>query len=349
MTAMTREQALVAIEDGSLQSLAAEINKAHDEALASVRTALGHARRAGDLLIEAKRQLGHGAWLPWLRKHCTDVSARTAQKYMQLARELPKLTAKAPRVADLSLREAIHLVSVTGQIASLDSATYEQVLQRVEQGERPNAAIRAVRGQRQQDRIGTPPPELTPAPQTDDRRRRLNRHEEGRRWEVVIGPNAAGMKLGELIETAKARPKVAELLSEAEGAEGKAVALERQAKALRKEAATLRAGAKAGVRQAVIDEHGPVHCFTETLEYKIADVALDEHLKTLTVSEIIDFLLTHRGEPSVQEVSRGYRGDIRFMGWATIHAPMNGGWVGIGSADSLWPDDNTSRAARQEG
>jgi hypothetical protein len=103
---------------------------------------------------------------------CAVLSARTAQKYMQLARELPKLTAKAPRVADLSLREAIHLVSVTGQIASLEPATCEQVLQRVEQGERPNAAIRAVRVQRQQERVGTPPPELTPAPQTDNRRQR---------------------------------------------------------------------------------------------------------------------------------------------------------------------------------
>ena len=99
-----------------LQSLAAQINDAHDEALASVRTALGHACRAGDLLIEAKRQLGHGAWIPWLRKHCTTVSERTAQKYMQLARELPALTAKAPRAADLSLRGALALLAEEGDV-----------------------------------------------------------------------------------------------------------------------------------------------------------------------------------------------------------------------------------------
>ncbi len=93
----TREQTLVTSEDAALKSLAARINAAHDEALASVRTALGHACRAGDLLIEAKRQLGHGDWLPWLRQHCAAVSERTAQKYMQLARELPALTADTPR------------------------------------------------------------------------------------------------------------------------------------------------------------------------------------------------------------------------------------------------------------
>ena len=344
----TGAQALVTKEQAGLVSLAAQINAAHENACSSVRTALEHAREAGDLLLEAKRQLGHGAWLRWLRQHCTAVSERTAQKYMQLARELPRLTAKAPRVADLSLREAIHLVSVTGRIAGLDPEACEQVLQRVEQGERPNAAIRAVSVQRQRERIGTPPPDLTPAPQTDHRQRRLDRHEEDRSWKVVIGPNAAGMKLAELMKEARARPQVAALLSEAEAAEREAVALEQQAKALREDAETLRAGAKAGVRQTIVDEHGPIHCFTETLEYKIGDAALDEHLKTLKASEIIGYLLAHRGEPNVQEVYRGYHGDIQFMDWVTKHPPLNGGWAGMGSADGLWPDDSTSNAARRE-
>ena len=119
----TAEQALVASENAPLQSLAAKINAAHDEALASVRTALGHACRAGDLLLEAKRQLGHGAWLPWLRQHCTTVSERTAQKYMQLARELPKLTANTPpRATDLSLRGALALLSERAESQIEDDA-----------------------------------------------------------------------------------------------------------------------------------------------------------------------------------------------------------------------------------
>ena len=71
-----------------------------------MRTAVAHAVIAGELLIEAKRQVPHGQWLPWLRSTC-GLSERTAQAYMRLARTLPELEpAKAQRVADLSLREA---------------------------------------------------------------------------------------------------------------------------------------------------------------------------------------------------------------------------------------------------
>ena len=331
------EQALVTSGEAPLQRLAAQINAAQDKALASMRTALGHACRAGDLLIEAKRQLGHGDWLPWLRQHCTDVSERTAQKYMQLARELPNLTAKAPRVADLSLREGIHLVSFAGRLAALAPELQDQVLERVEQGARPIAAIREVNQQRMRDRIGRPPPDLTPPPETDQRRRKVNRHEADRIWQVVIGPNAAGMKLAELVKEAEARPHVVALLSEADTAEREAVALEQQAEALRKDAKTLRVGASAGVRMTIVDEHGPIHPFSETLDYQITDEALDEHLKTLAISELIDYLLAHRGEPNVQEVHRGYLGHMKFMGWVDMPPALNGGWTSVGSADGLWP------------
>ena len=231
----TGKQALVATKDTPLHALATQINAAHDEVLASVRTALGHACRAGDLLLEAKRQLGHGAWGPWLRQHCA-VTNRTAQKYMQLARELPKLTAKAPRVADLSLREGIHLVSFAGRIAALAPELQDQVLERVEQGARPIAAICEVNRQRMRDRIGMPPPDLTPPPKTDQRRRKVNRHEADRMWQVVIGPNAAGMRLPELLEETRARPQFAEVLAEADAVEREAAALEEQAKSLREDA-----------------------------------------------------------------------------------------------------------------
>jgi hypothetical protein len=44
-------------------------------------------RRLHVPLAEAKAMLAHGQWLPWLRENC-DVSARTAQSYMQLAKGL---------------------------------------------------------------------------------------------------------------------------------------------------------------------------------------------------------------------------------------------------------------------
>jgi hypothetical protein len=53
----------------------------------------------GDLLLEAKDQLGHGEWLPWLKSNFGS-SESTAQNYMNAAR----LAAKYPTVGDLRLR-----------------------------------------------------------------------------------------------------------------------------------------------------------------------------------------------------------------------------------------------------
>ncbi len=94
-----------------LTALADEINREHDLAERAAHTAVSHALKAGGLLIQAKAACQHGEWLPWLREHCR-VSERTAQAYMRLAKELPKLDdSKAQRVADLSLREALSLLT----------------------------------------------------------------------------------------------------------------------------------------------------------------------------------------------------------------------------------------------
>jgi hypothetical protein len=90
-----------------LESLATEINAAHALVEGYIRAATPHAVRAGELLEKAKASIPHGEWVSWLEKNCT-FSERTAQTYMRLARELPKLDpAKAQRVADLPLREAM--------------------------------------------------------------------------------------------------------------------------------------------------------------------------------------------------------------------------------------------------
>ena len=96
----------------ALQPLAARINAAHDNACASVRAGLDYARQAGDALIEVKQRLTHGAFLPWVAEH-TNLGARTAQGYMRLAREWPRLVASedAQRVADLPLRAALALLA----------------------------------------------------------------------------------------------------------------------------------------------------------------------------------------------------------------------------------------------
>jgi hypothetical protein len=68
-----------------------------------MRRAVEHAIAAGELLIEAKKQVKHGEWQIWLMANC-DISERTVQAYMRLARTpLEKRNA----VADLPLREAL--------------------------------------------------------------------------------------------------------------------------------------------------------------------------------------------------------------------------------------------------
>jgi hypothetical protein len=88
----------------ALPDLAADIRREVDAAEADYRSAVAHAIRAGELLIEAKAQVPHGGWLSWLEAN-TSVSDRHARRFMQLARN-------RTRVADLpSIREAVALLT----------------------------------------------------------------------------------------------------------------------------------------------------------------------------------------------------------------------------------------------
>lgn len=92
----------------TLDELAGRIRDAHREAQGAFARALDRAMTAGELLIEAKSSLGHGAWLPWLRDAC-DIPERTAQAYMRLARNREQL--KAATVAALGVRDALALLT----------------------------------------------------------------------------------------------------------------------------------------------------------------------------------------------------------------------------------------------
>ena len=91
-----------------LEHLAERINDAHREARYHASRAVERALEAGDLLLEVKSTLGHGEWLPWLAQHCPDVSRRSAQGYMRLARDLPL---EMRNVAHLTLNGAMRLLS----------------------------------------------------------------------------------------------------------------------------------------------------------------------------------------------------------------------------------------------
>src|SRR5690348_7513992 len=85
--------------------LAQEIK--HELALAEKASVsqIEHSRRAGELLIEARKELPHGAWLPWLAENF-EWAETTAYRYMKLARHWFALKAHSPRVAEMSLRHA---------------------------------------------------------------------------------------------------------------------------------------------------------------------------------------------------------------------------------------------------
>jgi hypothetical protein len=85
--------------------LAAEISEHHRCAGAATREAIRHAIEAGQRLAEAKKLVGHGEWLPWLKANVPGISARTAQRYLAAAERAGKNdTVSLFRLRDLALR-----------------------------------------------------------------------------------------------------------------------------------------------------------------------------------------------------------------------------------------------------
>lgn len=95
----------------TLNTLAIDIKDKHQAALDAYDNAVSLAREAGELLIQAKAQVEHGQWAEWLKTN-VPFSERTAQGYMRLVRELPKLDPeKAQRVAVMPLRKALRAIA----------------------------------------------------------------------------------------------------------------------------------------------------------------------------------------------------------------------------------------------
>ena len=78
-----------------------------EEILFYKRQAGGTIIEIGKRLLEAKAQLGHGEWLPWLREK-VDISERSAQNFMRLAREY----SKSADIADLGASKALALLAL---------------------------------------------------------------------------------------------------------------------------------------------------------------------------------------------------------------------------------------------
>jgi Protein of unknown function (DUF3102) len=103
----------------SLPMLAALIRAEHAATAESLKQSVQHAMAAGDALIEAKAQVPHGRWLPWLADNC-DLSERSAQLYMRIANNRNAIEAKyASGIADLNLNQAAALLFLSSEVKQL--------------------------------------------------------------------------------------------------------------------------------------------------------------------------------------------------------------------------------------
>lgn len=73
-----------------------------EELDAGNQAGLGHYRRAGEMLLEAKEQVEHGEWKAWVERNF-DLSYATAARYMSFA----KVSEKKPTATFGSLQQAI--------------------------------------------------------------------------------------------------------------------------------------------------------------------------------------------------------------------------------------------------
>ena len=115
-----------------LDTLAARINEEHRACETAVNAALTHAMSAGELLAEAKGQLPHGAFGPWLTENFAG-SDRTARAYMRVYSHREELEAKRQSSATLSLDGALRALSATKDAPQSERpATLEEMEARAE-------------------------------------------------------------------------------------------------------------------------------------------------------------------------------------------------------------------------
>jgi hypothetical protein len=94
---MTNDNANTTTNDNATLAVA-RLDELEQEFAATLTNDVPNIIRRGELLIEIKETLGHGEWLPWLRKKFA-LSQSTAQNYMNAA----TFAGKYPTVRDLKI------------------------------------------------------------------------------------------------------------------------------------------------------------------------------------------------------------------------------------------------------
>lgn len=92
-----------------LSVLAATANDLHAGVQKAAGEVITKARRCGEFLIQIKGEVGHGNFIAWVEAN-TNIPARTARRYMMLARGW-ELLCKTATVADLPIVQATELIA----------------------------------------------------------------------------------------------------------------------------------------------------------------------------------------------------------------------------------------------
>lgn len=293
----------------SLADLAARISAEHEAAENAYQCGVEHALQCGALLLEAKEQVPHGQWLPWLQTNCS-VSPRSARLYMQLARSRPELESKTATVANLTLRDALNSTQRAIKHLQLEERRASYTLEN--------------------------PQVMLPAP---DAKRKISiaRNKKERQWMLAIGPSISRAALLQKEQEARGTPTVRNLQEQRDDLLAQAAALEQQIKEMRDEAAQFDSHIDAEINAII----GPVQPLTETCTFQ-ADKKTDAALAKLAMNDLAARLVAARSKKSNGLKLCEGRGDVGYWGDMNLRGASDQvgqspslGWTGVGSPEWL--------------
>jgi len=314
-----------------LKDISTEINVAHNKVVEACRSSVRHAIKAGELLIKAKTVVNHGEWVNWLKDNLI-VSERTAQAYMRLAREYPKLEeSKAQHVADLPLRDAIQTISNTTVVLNrakkigLDMEKF--ATDEKSSGSVGRKAMQAIRKINCNAHIKS---ESTAHVDIDGQAMTLEKNDELGLFRLRTGANEAYLNLQKRIEFYKKDESYTEDKLEAGELVSEAEKLETKAKSLRQEAKKIILYAENDIQAKVLAIYGkPVPSETLTIKPKNNDQYLDIRRKEQeqAISSLLDLLK----DGDVEITRKDIRADIHHMPYIDTCCtyPITG-WINIG-------------------
>jgi hypothetical protein len=103
----------IALSEMKVPDIAKAINERMSAMISSFRTSVQRAIEIGELLVEAKKRVGHGKFEKWLTTNTT-IPYRSAARYMKFAKERTEIEAqlgKSANLADLNLTTAQRLLA----------------------------------------------------------------------------------------------------------------------------------------------------------------------------------------------------------------------------------------------